>query len=153
MLRRLPKTEIADAIIPSVRSLLAPEVPLLQHKLEAARAEAAALRAFKHEFARELMQSLPSHAQRLGLPADRLQAWLEDELARFVPGSSLRIRVHPSDAARMETPSLLAARGSCAGVLEFVSDADLTPGGCIIESERGTLDGRVETKLTSLIAL
>jgi hypothetical protein len=153
MLRRIPKTEIADTIIPTVRSVLAPEVPLLQRKLEAARGVAAALRALKQEFARELVRSLPHHAPRLGLPVDRLQTWLEEELARFAPEASLRIRVHPSDAAQLDAPSLSAARGSLAGVLECVSDADLTPGGCIIESERGTLDGRVETKLTSLIAL
>lgn len=152
MLRKLPKTESSDAVIPSVRSMLAPEMPLVQHKLAAARSAAAALRALKQEFARELTQSLPCHAERLGLPAERLQAWIEGELARFIPASSLRILVHPSDAARIET-SGLAARVAFTGVLEFVNDADLTPGGCLIESERGTLDARVETKLSSLIAV
>ncbi len=153
MLRRLPRTEVSESATTTVRSMLAPEVAPLSRVLEVARSEATALRALRREFSEYLQAALPAQAAELGLPADSLQAWIESELARFSGTLGLRVRVHPSDAAHMETASEIAARVGLSGGFTLVADAQLTAGGCVIESERAVLDGRVETKVAVLIAM
>lgn len=53
-----------------------------------------------------------------------------------------RIRLHPQDIAAIQ--SLAPAN------LVFSPDETMTRGGCLIEAEFGTVDGRVETQLTEI---
>lgn len=130
-----------------------PEAALVRRALEVARSDASRLRALRREFSEYLEAALPAQAAKLGLPAEPLAAWIESELARFSDMPGLRVRIHPSDAAQIEAADRIAARLGLSGRLEFVEDSGLTAGGCVIESERSTLDGRVETKVALLIAM
>ena len=153
MLRRLPSAEVPAGSAPTVRSLLVPEAASVTRTLEVTRARAASLRTLRRELAEYLTAALPRQARELALPAPQLQAWIEHEMGRFAGAHRLCVRVHPDDAAQLETADLIAARVGLAGTIEIVQDLELTPGGCVIESERGALDGRVETRVGTLIAL
>jgi hypothetical protein len=152
MLRRIPKADLPDAAAPTVRSLLVPEATRIAHDLEQARADAGSLRALRREFGERLERSLPDFASRLELPLDALRAWLTREFAHFVRAHTVRIHLHPSDAERLEETDTFPVLGETSTTIEFVRDASITPGGCVLASERGTLDARVETKLALVIA-
>jgi len=61
----------------------------------------------------------------------------------------LRIRVHPEELSILESAHtrLTKTEGQ---LLEFVADADISQGGCVLESESGEIDGRLETQLAAL---
>ena len=73
------------------------------------------------------------------LVAERVRTVLE----RARRAKRVRVRVHPSDLAHLEGAEW-AAGASIEG------DAELTPGDCVVETELGTLDGRVQTQLAAL---
>ena len=110
MLRRLPSTEVPAGSAPTVRSMLVPEAASVTRALEEARAQAASLRTLRRELAEYLAAALPQQARKLGLAAPQLQAWIEHEMARFAGAHRLCVRVHPDDAAQLDTAALIAAR-------------------------------------------
>jgi type III secretion system HrpE/YscL family protein len=62
-----------------------------------------------------------------------------------------RIRIAPSDAEHVRVNEASLSRQLTAGAsLEIVEDADVTPGGCIIETPSGRIDGRIETQLAAI---
>jgi flagellar biosynthesis/type III secretory pathway protein FliH len=60
-------------------------------------------------------------------------------------GSARRIalRVSPADAGALE---------DIAAPVEIVADASITPGGCLVQTDIGSVDGRLETRLDALRA-
>jgi flagellar biosynthesis/type III secretory pathway protein FliH len=60
-------------------------------------------------------------------------------------GSARRIalRVNPADAGALE---------GIAAPVTIVADASITPGGCLVETDLGSVDGRLETRLDALRA-
>lgn len=59
----------------------------------------------------------------------------------------LTVRINPADVPRVqENRARLDATGR-ARLLDIVSDQRVRPGGCIIESESGTVDAELETQL------
>jgi len=71
------------------------------------------------------------------------------EALQLVTGSSqLQIRLNPKDKQQLADFS-----GSVAGVLSgmdnvsFIADETVSPGGCLLENEQGTVDARLETQL------
>ncbi len=61
------------------------------------------------------------------------------------------VRVHPDDLAAVTAarPALLEAAGRSGGVA-FQSDPDVGRGGCIVESELGRVDARLEPQLAAI---
>ena len=72
-------------------------------------------------------------------------------LARVRRARSVTVRVHPDDQATLG-PELasLRERSGLDGTLRFESDASLTRGGCVVHSDVGSLDARIETQLAAL---
>jgi type III secretion protein L len=64
---------------------------------------------------------------------------------------SLTLRVAPGDAeiARRRTDALREAAGRNRSI-EVMTDAAVSPGGCIVESEYGVIDARLETQIRCL---
>ncbi len=56
----------------------------------------------------------------------------------------LSIRIHPSDAGHI---SEHRAQLPVEGEVSFISDAAITPGGCVIEGASGDIDDRIETQI------
>lgn len=72
-------------------------------------------------------------------------------LARVRRARSVTVRVHPDDQATLG-PELAALRerSGLDGTLRFEVDAGLTRGGCVVHSDVGSLDARIETQLAAL---
>ena len=87
---------------------------------------------------------------------DKIACLLRPHLARMRRAEQLILRLHPEDAAYLEAhPDLLAQlkqQQQLEGSLALRSDAGLARGDCVIESNLGELDARVETRLTLLAA-
>lgn len=69
----------------------------------------------------------------------RVRALVDDALARVARRRRARVRVHPDDVEHLEGV-----------VAEVVGDASLSPGDCVVESDLGDVDGRIETRLAQL---
>lgn len=82
---------------------------------------------------------------------EQVRAIVAPLLARLRRARSLVLHVHPDDRAALE-PWLEALRieGRLPSQLSVETDAALTRGGCVLRSEIGTLDARVETQLAAL---
>ncbi|MEZ4339423.1 MAG: FliH/SctL family protein [Sandaracinaceae bacterium] len=77
----------------------------------------------------------------LAAEPERVRAMVERATARVARARRTTVRVHPDDLALVE--SLPA---TC------VADASLTRGDCVVESDLGDVDGRVETQIARLLA-
>lgn len=62
----------------------------------------------------------------------------------------LTIRVNPSDLPTVEKEIENLARTGRTQFLDFIADPRVSEGGCLIESEVGTIDARLETQLRVL---
>jgi len=63
------------------------------------------------------------------------------------------VRVNPVDIESLSTfaPSL-AARIGCAAGIRLEPDESLAPGGCLIQTERGSVDARLETQFEEVVS-
>lgn len=92
----------------------------------------------------------------LAAEPERILALLRPHLARMRRAQRLVLHLHPQDVAWLERhPAALAAlreQHTLARSLELRADPSLTRGGCVIESNLGELDARVETRLSMIAA-
>ena len=90
----------------------------------------------------------------LSCEPEKIIALLRPHLARMRRAQQLVLRLHPDDAAWLQAhPEQLhdlRAQHTLATSLELRSDPTVTRGGCVVESNIGDLDARVETRLTLL---
>jgi flagellar assembly protein FliH len=76
---------------------------------------------------------------------------LEPHLARIRRAEAIVLRLHPADASWLERhEGELRKRAGLDCPIELRSDAEIARGGCVIESNLGELDARVETRLAAL---
>ncbi len=71
---------------------------------------------------------------------------IEEAIGVLPPGVSMRARVHPDDVdgANKDLDGEVSS-----GKLTLVGDASVTRGGCVIESDAGTVDATVETAVAA----
>jgi flagellar assembly protein FliH len=69
------------------------------------------------------------------------------------PSGRLLARVHPLDLPLLEARWEQLAVAAAEGTLELRADAGVSRGGCILETDRGVADGRVEVQLATLQAV
>jgi len=83
---------------------------------------------------------------------DVVQEQIAEALALVLNPTRLIIRVHPEDRAAAEAvaPSLLK-RFDGAAHCELVDDDTLSHGSCVVRTERGEVDARIETQLERVI--
>lgn len=90
----------------------------------------------------------------LSTEPDKILALLKPHLVRMRRAQRIVLRLHPDDAAWLqahpEPLSELREQHTLASSLELRSDPTITRGGCVVESNIGDLDARVETRLTLL---
>lgn len=77
--------------------------------------------------------------EELALAPERIGGIVQEALARARNVSRVRIRVHPDDAAQLED------RG-----LKILRDPAIERGGCLVETDRGIVDARLETRIEAL---
>jgi len=80
-----------------------------------------------------------------------VQSLLAPHLARMRRAQQLVLRLHPDDIAWLqEHPQQLEAlckTSQLEGSISLRADPEITRGGCVVESNLGALDARVETRL------
>ena len=81
------------------------------------------------------------------------EAGAGQKLRGSVP-ARVSVHVHPRDLAALESDEELAAwmhqQAGNGGRAQWVPDAEVTPGGCIVRSSEGSLDARIETQMAAL---
>lgn len=77
----------------------------------------------------------------LALAPDKTTAIVRDVLDRARRARRVRVEVHPDDAPRIRT--------ALPGV-EVIEAPAVTPGGCIVHTDLGTLDARLEVRFDAL---
>ena len=89
--------------------------------------------------------------EQLRLHPESIVEIVREVLKSIRPGKHLTIQVNPADAqyARARIDRLKEALGT-SGEIEIVAAANVAPGGCVIESELGIIDARLETQLKCL---
>jgi type III secretion system HrpE/YscL family protein len=82
---------------------------------------------------------------------ERIAAIAAPLLSRVRRARRVSMRVHPEDAATLEL-ALAGLRERCGvhGALHVESDTAIARGGCVVSSDTGTLDARVETRIDAL---
>lgn len=89
--------------------------------------------------------------QTLTLKREVLIGVIEDAIKRITDKDKVIIRVHASDAALVRANrEKFMAQMSDIKKLEIQEDAQITAGGCIIETRLGYIDATVETKLDAI---
>ena len=94
-------------------------------------------------------------AQKLvaGMPvsAEMIEASVRESIAQVEDGAEFSVQVHPEDLASLErinSPLLLPQGGR--ERIRFHGSAQVTRGGCIVQTRFGLIDGRRETKFEVL---
>jgi flagellar biosynthesis/type III secretory pathway protein FliH len=79
---------------------------------------------------------------------------LSEALARLHGVEHVRVRLNPRDL-RMAQQASAPARQPLADVgrLELVADADVAPGGCVVETASGSIDATIETQFAQMEAV
>ena len=86
--------------------------------------------------------------QEIEVSRDVSLAVVQNALRRVADGGSLRIRVHADDlqTVRSNREDLLTLVDNIRHV-EIIEDRRVGPGGCIVETDAGNIDARLETQL------
>jgi len=80
-----------------------------------------------------------------------LFALVKSALRRAADSRRVAIRLAPDDAAQIQSPAGQAGvEGIGAARVEVVADASLQPGDCVVDTDFGQIDGRLETRLSEL---
>ena len=89
--------------------------------------------------------------EALRVEPERIANIVGDALARARRARDVVVRVHPDDAAALESlRAVVAARAGRPGAFSVRPDPEVTRGGCLVETDLGTIDGRLETRLDAL---
>lgn len=136
----------------------------LQHTLERLHAQVEevcrALRAEHHAYLQHAEQQLVELAievarkvvrEELRLQPEHVLAVVREVLRRLQGFGRVRVRVHPLDVelVRRQRPLLLQVVDGIEAI-EIVEDRRVGQGGCIIETEQGVYDARIDTQLSEL---
>ena len=78
-------------------------------------------------------------------------AWIRESLELAAGSAQINLRLNPQDHATLgQQAEALAAQIASAGALQVVADASVTPGGCRLETEFGSLDQQLEAQLARI---
>jgi flagellar assembly protein FliH len=102
-----------------------------------------------------LIQLALESAQKIiaGLPVDAatVEAVVREALAQVEDTAEMSVQLHPADLALLhQHESSLLKSSPGAGTLRFTGSADVTRGGCIVQTRFGLIDARREIKVEQL---
>lgn len=89
----------------------------------------------------------------LRLAPEHIHQVVQRELTRVQTARHVVLRVHPEDLALLDAPETLRARHELRAPLRIQADASLTRGGCLLDTDIGQIDARLETRLSLALAL
>jgi flagellar assembly protein FliH len=91
-------------------------------------------------------------AAELALRPEHIAALVERELGRVRRARDIELHLHPEDARLFEPVERVCARLELLGELRVVQDATLQRGGCLLITNLGEVDARLETRLELALA-
>lgn len=86
----------------------------------------------------------------LSTSPDALFALVRSALQRAGDSRKISVRVHPQDAQALAPALAKGGLGVSAATVEIVQDGSLSPGDCIVDTDFGKVDGRLDTRLDEL---
>jgi flagellar biosynthesis/type III secretory pathway protein FliH len=142
MIRRIPReSSEATAALPLEASR---PLTCLKEALDAARREQALRERMMPRLARALTALV---GQELALSPAHIRSIVDGELARVRRARAIELHVHPDDRQLLDSTEDMRSRLELAGALRVVEDAQLTRGGCVLITNLGEIDARLETRL------
>ncbi len=121
-------------------------------RIEAALRRDAALAEAEQTIARLALSAAERlFGEALAASPERLASIVSEGLSRARRAREVVVRVHPDDAPHAESlRATIAARAGCPATFTVHADPALTRGGCVVDTELGTVDARLETRLDAL---
>lgn len=91
--------------------------------------------------------------RHLELDPNGSKEMLRNALQLAAGSPQIRLRLHPEDAVRLGEygADVVRAMASC-GQAQVIPDASLSRGGCIIDTQHGTIDAQIETLLQRIVS-
>lgn len=86
----------------------------------------------------------------LSTSPDAFFALVRSALTRIGDSRKVAVRVHPQDAKALAPALAAGGAGVASATVEIVPDASLSPGDCVVETDFGKVDGRLDTRLEEL---
>jgi flagellar biosynthesis/type III secretory pathway protein FliH len=87
----------------------------------------------------------------LSISAVMVEEAVRDALAQIEGTAQFTVRLHPDDLALLQkSDSPLLTDGGAGREFRFLSSTEVTRGGCLVQTQFGTVDARRETKLDLL---
>ncbi len=86
----------------------------------------------------------------LSTSPDALFSLVRSALRRTGESRKVAVRVHPQDAAALAPALASGELGVATATVEVVKDPTLSPGDCVVDTDFGKVDGRLETRLEEL---
>ena len=89
--------------------------------------------------------------RQLELKPESVTRMMAETLQLATGNLAIRVRLHPDDVACLgdQAADFVHSMASCAEAA-IVPDEKVTRGGCVVESQHGTIDARIETQLTRI---
>jgi flagellar assembly protein FliH len=82
--------------------------------------------------------------------AQRVTGVVQTALRSLQSDSLFRVRMHPDDLQLLRGSAAGQALMSQSGAVEWLGDAGVASGGCMLDTRQGQVDARMETQLTRL---
>lgn len=97
----------------------------------------------------ELSMEAAQHivGSELSTRPEAIEAIVRPLLSRLRRAQSMVVHLHPEDAAWLEAAPALHSELGVRALLRFEPDPEVTRGGCVVSSEIGALDARIESRL------
>ena len=135
---------------------LAPVIQALQSAVAAMAANEAQLTAQAEKAVVELSLAIADKVipQTIGELPEALLTVVNQALSKVLAGTRLNLRVNPDDLDRLKAnQSELALPAIDPARLTWSADPAVGPGGCIVETDFGDIDARIEHQLTIIESL
>ena len=89
--------------------------------------------------------------QELTVRPELVVAIVKNALSQIETAGKIRIKLNPDDIDLLNhTPAELGAVLSDTTTVAFESDSSITSGGCVIETDAGNIDARLETQFKAI---
>lgn len=92
-------------------------------------------------------------SEELALRPEHVREVVERELVRQRRARTVTLHVHPEDLTLLDEVRDYLARLELGFSLQLLPDATLTRGGCVVRSNLGEVDARLETRLSAALEL
>lgn len=89
-------------------------------------------------------------AKAISIDNDWIVQNAESCLEHAVPNGTIKMRLNPEDIERVKQDGPPPWTKEAGGSVVLVADQELSPGDCILESDRARVDGRVDKQLENL---